>query len=207
VTLPACYRCSRQPCECADGITLYHADCRDILPHLEPVDLVLNDPPYGIGMAANPVRQAHELAAWDNEPIGSIALAMVKRAGNVVVVWGGNYYPVSPSSCWLVWDKEQPEKFSLAMCELAWTNMGTPAKLFRKRVLSYRKIHPTQKPVELMRWCIELSKTTGTILDPFTGSGTTLRAAKDLGRRAIGIEIEERYCEIAANRLRQGVLF
>jgi DNA modification methylase len=90
------------------------------------------------------------------------------------------------------------------MCEIAWTNLSGPAKLFKKRVVGYEKFHPTQKPVELMRWC--LTFTEGVVVDPFMGSGTTLRAAKDLGRKAIGIELEERYCEIAAQRCAQDVL-
>ena len=91
------------------------------------------------------------------------------------------------------------------MCELAWTNLDGPAKLFRKRVLSYVKHHPSQKPVELMQWCMAMCPP-GAILDPFMGSGTTLVAAKLEQRKAIGIEIEERYCEIAAKRLAQEVL-
>lgn len=89
------------------------------------------------------------------------------------------------------------------MCEQAWTNIKMPAKIFRKSVLAYTKYHPTQKPVELMAWCIFVAKVADTILDPFMGSGTTLVAAKQLGRKAIGIEISEDYCRIAVERLRQ----
>ena len=92
------------------------------------------------------------------------------------------------------------------MCEQAWTTLKGPAKIFARHVVSYHKDHPTQKPLELMHWCLNFAPNASTILDPFMGSGTTLRAAKDLGRKAIGIEIEERYCEIAAKRLAQGVL-
>ena len=132
------------------------------------------------------------------------------------IVFGGNYYELPPSPCWLVWDKDNSGDF--ADCELAWTNMATAVRKFKWRwngmlqeKMGQRKEHrqhPTQKPVALLKWCIErLPSSDHTILDPFAGSGTTLRAAKDLGRKAIGIEIEEKYCRIAANRLRQEVLF
>jgi site-specific DNA-methyltransferase (adenine-specific) len=189
-----------------NGITIYHADCREVLPSLPKVDLVLTDPPYGIGIAANPFRQKFERADWDRKPCDEATLAAVVAFGAQSVVWGGNYFPLPPTQCFLVWDKVQPQDFSSAMCEMAWSNLEGPAKLFRRRVVGYHKEHPTEKPIELMRWCLRLAPEAKTILDPFMGSGTTLRAAKDLGRKAIGIEIEERYCEIAANRLRQEVL-
>ena len=188
------------------GIVIYHADCRDILPYLPKVDLVLTDPPYGIGLAANPFRQKFEQSAWDDNPVDSALLAEIIAMGNEAIVWGGNYFGLPAHQRFLVWDKVQPEDFSSAMCEQAWTNIKGPAKLFRRHVVSYEKWHPTQKPLELMHWCIGFLPEASTILDPFMGSGTTLRAAKDLGRKAIGIEIEERYCEIAVRRLAQEVL-
>ena len=100
----------------------------------------------------------------------------------------------------------QPEDFSLAMLEQAWTNLKGPAKMFRKSVTSYAKEHPTQKPVELLQWCIARAGDVQTILDPFAGSGTTGEAAKLMGKKAVLIEREERYCEIAARRLAQDVL-
>lgn len=91
--------------------------------------------------------------------------------------------------------------------ELAWTTLDRPPKAYHAGVNpDGRREHPTQKPLGLMRWCLTTAGGSGTVLDPFMGSGTTLRAALDLGRRAIGIEIEERYCEIAARRLDQMVL-
>jgi DNA modification methylase len=188
------------------GITIYHADCRDVLPTLDPVDLVLTDPPYGIGLAANPFRQRFEQQAWDDAPVDGALLQQCIAAGKDAIVWGGNYFGLPAHQRFLIWDKVQPEDFSSAMCEQAWTSITGPAKLFRRHVVSYEKHHPTQKPVELMRWCLGFAPNATTILDPFMGSGTTLRAAKDLGRKAIGIEIEERYVEIAIKRLAQEVL-
>lgn len=188
------------------GITIYHGDCREILPTLPKVDLVLTDPPYGIGMSMNPFRQKFEKSNWDKFAPDGTVISEVVGAADHSILWGGNYFDLPPNQCFLVWDKMQPQNFSSSMCEQAWTNIKMPAKIFRKSVLAYTKYHPTQKPVELMAWCIFVAKVADTILDPFMGSGTTLVAAKQLGRSAIGIEIEEKYCEIAAKRLSQEVL-
>ena len=186
------------------GITIYHGDCRELLGGDLRADLLLTDPPYGIGLAANPFRQRFVPSAWDDAPVDSaLLLAWIERATKAIV-WGGNYFALPAHQRFLVWDKVQPENFSSAMCEQAWTNIGGPAKLWRDRVVAYHRDHPTQKPLELMQWCLGFAE--GSVLDPFAGSGTTLVAAKNLGRRAIGIEIEERYCEIAAERLSQEVL-
>ena len=191
-----------------DGITLYHGDCREVMPTLGRFDLLLTDPPYGIGIAANPVRQAHKPQDWDNAAVDNDLLLLCVGACENSIIWGGNYFRLPPSRKFLVWDKQQPERFSLAMCEQAWCSFDGNAKLYSRRVVGYHKLHPTQKPVELMRWCFQQVDTSpATILDPFAGSGTTLLAAKLEGRQAVGIEISERYCEIAANRLRQKVLF
>jgi len=94
----------------------------------------------------------------------------------------------------------------LAEAELAWTTRDNVIRVFDCRRSDPDREHPTQKPLDLMRWCLGFFPEAQTVLDPFMGSGTTLRAAKDLGRKAIGIEIEERYCEIAAKRMAQEVL-
>lgn len=202
------------------GITIYHGDCRDVLPTLDKVDLVLTDPPYGIGEAAGKNRTRGQLcestdygfAEWDDEPVDDSLMGDVVRFGKFAAVFGGNYYTMDPASCWLVWDKINYGN-DFADVELAWTNYGTAARLIRHqwngmlRVGKEPRYHPTQKPRDVMRWAIEKCPVSAqTILDPFMGSGTTLRAAKDLGRRAIGIEIEEKYAEIAARRLEQEVL-
>lgn len=186
-------------------------DCRDILPTLGKVDAVLTDPPYGIGIAANPVRQKHERSDWDNAPPSSGLIAQCIAAGEKAIVWGGNYFGLPAAQCFLVWDKLQPQDFSLAMVEQAWTNIKLPAKMFRQSVTSYPKEHPTQKPDNLMKWCLGFLPEANTILDPFMGSGTTGVAAVQMGRDFIGIEREERYFEIAVRRIeeaqRQGDLF
>ena len=197
------------------GITIYHGDCREILPHLPPVDLVLTDPPYGISEKwkggsghgwGNADREKFTRNAWDKEPPSRELIDLVISKGRQAILWGGNYFQLSPSRCWLVWNK--PERgFTLAEAELAWTNADALTRVCDCPRRDSEKAHPTQKPLKLIHWCLlqSWSIDSRSILDPFMGSGTTLRAAKDLGRKAIGIEIEEKYCEIAAKRLSQEV--
>ena len=205
-----------------ESVTIYHGDCREILPTLPKVDLVLTDPPYGTKahFGSDSYSRTHQRRAgsnmesyeWDNEPVDLDLLSGCLSLGSRACCWGGNYYSMPPSPAWLVWDKVNTGKFS--DCELAWTNYGCAARVKRhmwngmiRKGREQRNGHPTQKPLAVIKWCIELCPgCPQTILDPFMGSGTTLRAAKDLGRKAIGIEIEERYCEIAAERMRQEVL-
>ncbi len=193
--------------------TLYLGDCRDIAPSLERPAAVITDPPYGIGIAANPVRQAHEKLDWDNSPPGGDVFDMLLKLTDIHCIWGGNYFQLPPSQCFFVWDKGQPQDFSLAMCEQAWVSKKGPAKIYRRSVLSYSKEHPTQKPVELMAWCIERLdiKEGGTILDPYMGSGSTGVAAVQMRHPFIGIEMEPKYFDIACRRIeeaqRQGDLF
>lgn len=176
-------------------------DCLEVMAEVGKVDAVVTDPPYGIGIAANPVRQKHERANWDAAPPDDAVFAMLLDAAPMHVIWGGNYFNLPPKQCFFVWDKGQPENFSLAMCEQAWVSRKGPAKLYRRSVLSYEKEHPTQKPVDLMEWCIRQIGSPDTILDPFMGSGTTGVAAARLGRKFIGIEIDEKYFQIACRRI------
>jgi len=203
-----------------DSCTIYNADCRDILPELGKVDLVLTDPPYGIGESKGKNKSRAKLAVskdygyseWDSKPVNWGLLSELLGLGKYACCWGGNYYPVQPSPSWLVWDKENG-KTDFADCELAWTNYGRAVRLKKHqwhgmlRKGKEAREHPTQKPLEVIEWCITLCPDEPqTILDPFMGSGTTLVAAKQLGRKAIGIELEEKYCEIAVKRLQQEYL-
>lgn len=191
-----------------NGIVIYHGDCREILPHLEPVDLVLTDPPYGIarvmkgGKGTGHWTLLSDGNPWDHE---APDLTFLLNSAKSFVVWGGNYFNLPLSRGWFVWDKLNAVP-TMGQCELAWTNADRPIQRFEWPVGRNNHGHPTEKPLELITWSITESRTTGTILDPFMGSGTTLRAAKDLGRKCIGIEIEEKYCEIAVKRLAQEVL-
>ena len=199
--------------------TLYCGDCRDILPTLPRVDAVVTDPPYGIGEAAgkNKSRSTKGVPAkdygddsWDNAPIDADLLQTVIAAGEHAVIFGGNYYAVPPSSCWLVWDKLNGAS-DFADCELAWTNLRKAVRRIAwqwngmLRAEKGERVHPTQKPVRVMAWCIEQCPNPQTILDPFLGSGTTGVAAIQLGRKFIGIEREPKYFDIACERIEQAV--
>ena len=173
-------------------------DCRTVLPTLGRVDAVVTDPPYGIGISANPFRQKFMPDNWDSAPADLSILPDVDK-----VIWGGNYFPLPPSQGFLVWDKVQPFDFSSAQVELAWTNIQKPAKIYRQHVVSIAKHHPTTKPEGLMEWCITWAGNHETILDPFMGSGTTGVACAKLGRRFIGVELEPRYFDIACRRIEE----
>lgn len=205
------------------GIVIYHGDCREILPTLPKVDLVLTDPPYGIGAdqpRGNTGKNGHILQRvypktdWDKSPPSQDVINQIVQAGDKAIIWGGNYFGMPPSSGWLVWDKDNGSN-RYADCELAWTNFPMAVRRFLWKWHGFLqdsasekedRHHPTQKPLQVMAWCLSFAPKAQTILDPFMGSGTTLVAAKQLGRQAIGIEIEERYAEIAALRLAQDIL-
>lgn len=194
--------------------TIYHGDCWEILPQLEPVDLVLTDPPYGImlnGSASSRrfnKNRSNGALLWDVLPSDEVLKSVIQKAKRSMV-WGGNHFGIGVTKGWLVWDKKN-DGLNFGECEYCWTTMTFAPRIHREFCVNIDggKIHPTQKPINLMIWCIGIAdkqEFNETILDPFMGSGTTLRAAKDLGRKAIGIEIEEKYCEIAAKRLSQEV--
>ncbi len=195
-----------------DAVTIYHGDCRDILPTLPKVDLVLTDPPYGIlaksGSAATRRSGGNKTdgkMAWDIAPTEEF-LKTIHAMAPHRMIWGGCHLHLGPTFGFLVWDK-QIDGLNFGEVEFCWTSMRFAPRIFRYRAVGVDggKVHPTQKPKELMQWCLGFTEAQS-ILDPFMGSGTTLRAAKDLGRKAIGIEIEEKYCEIAAKRMAQEVL-
>jgi len=197
--------------------TLYHGDCMDILPTMPKVDAVVTDPPYGIGEAAGKNASRTNLAvakdfgvdAWDDKPISDELIRSVIDSGRHSIIFGGNYYALPASSCWLVWDKENGEN-DFADCELAWTNLDKAVRRVRymwngmlRANNEKRGDHPTQKPIGVMEWAIShLPKNAQTILDPFMGSGTTGVACANLGRSFIGIERERKYFDIACERIR-----
>lgn len=201
------------------GITIYHGDCRELLPQMS-FDCVVSDPPYGINHPTNYRARGRGPLAESNDYSPVVGDDRLFDPSFLLrwpcILWGANYYArtLPESSGWLIWDKMRPHDLDQATAELAWSNFVKGARVFRYlwngmiRDGNEYLVHPTQKPVALMQWCLNLKWTPlGVVCDPFMGSGTTLRAAKDLGRRAIGIEIEEKYCEIAAKRLSQEVLF
>ena len=183
------------------GQILVQGDCLEVMPLLGKVDAVVTDPPYGIGIAANPVRQKHAKKDWDSFAATDHHINAMLNISDEQIIWGGNYFGLPPSRGFMVWDKLQPENFSLAMCEMAWRSKDCNAKVFKKSVTGYDKSHPTQKPVALMQWCIGFLPDAETILDPFMGSGTTLVACQNLDRIGIGIELDPDYFAIACKRV------
>ena len=195
---------------------LYLGDCRDILQALAPVDLVLTDPPYGIGEAAGKNKSRGKAAVardygysdWDDAPPADALIDEIRSKGKASILFGGNYFTLPPSSCWLVWDKDNTGDF--ADCELAWTNLPQAVRKFRFRWngmlqenMGAKELreHPTQKPVPVMRWALGQAKGVQTVLDPFMGSGTTGVACVEMDKTFIGIVREAKYFDIACKRI------
>lgn len=191
--------------------TLYLGDCREILPLLPKVDAVVTDPPYGIGAGREKPHNGwkdYGVADWDlTRPSPDILQKMLVISRHQII-WGGNYFTdiLPPTMQWLIWDKGQRD-FSLADFEMAWSSNQAASRIIefaRGKAVLDGKVHPTQKPVEVMKWCIEhLPEPNRTILDPFMGSGTTGVACAKLGRKFIGIEIEPKYFDIACKRIEE----
>ena len=213
------------------GITLYCGDCREVLPllHLEGAACI-TDPPYGINYRSN--HNSSRRGAWarwvryenmpgiygDEQPIDPMPLLNF----DPLVIFGGQYVAnqLPPTRCWIIWDKRDgigPN--NQADCEMAWTNLDKPSRIHRQmwsgllragesNVARSPKLHPHEKPVELMRFAIGYAEPDRRlpIIDPYCGSGSAVLAAKELGYQAIGIEIEPRYCELTVKRLRQEIL-
>ena len=210
--------------------TLYLGDCMDILPTLGKVDAVITDPPYGIGESSKKVesrQRGGKLGTllgykgkamadqkdygsfdWDQSPPPAELIDALRSISDHQAIFGGNYFHLPPSSCWLVWDKLNGAN-DFADCELAWTNWPKAVRRITwrwngmLRQGNEERYHPTQKPLEVMKWAIELCPKADTVLDPFMGSGTTGVACMQLGRKFIGIEREPKYFEIAVRRIEQ----
>jgi site-specific DNA-methyltransferase (adenine-specific) len=209
-----------------DWATLYHGDCLEIAPTLTGIDAVISDPPYGMdldtdnsrfsgGQHGNIARRGNgqgnnRPVMGDDEPFDPSPWIDYPA----VVLFGSNHFAATlPVGTTLVWIKRYDEAFQsfLSDAEIAWMKGGHGVYCRRDLTMTAEakiRRHPCQKPVGIMAWCIRMAKVYEgrTILDPFAGVGTTLVAAKSMGRRSIGIEIEERYCEITAKRLQQNYL-
>jgi len=184
---------------------LWHGDCRELLPVMPQFDLIATDPPYGIGINKShrlSTSKGHGGETWDNETAPAWVMMLCREKAAHFVVWGGNYYDLPPTRCFLVWDKQNDGR-DFADCEYAWTNIDAVARIYRKRPMNMDggKEHPTQKPIGLMEWVISLAPKADTICDPFMGSGTTGIAATNMGKKFVGIERERKYFDLACERI------
>lgn len=201
-------------------------DCLEVMPLLGKVDACVTDPPYGLGEGASKVATRQRKSGgsskaladqrqyvggeWDGSPASIKHINTIRDISKHQIIFGGNYFDgLGPTSCWLVWDKQNGEN-DFADCELAWTNLPKAVRrIFWRWNGMIRKgddvrEHPTQKPVGVMEWCINhLPEATQTIFDPFMGSGTTLVACAKLGRKGIGIELDPEYFNIACKRVEE----
>lgn len=197
--------------------TLYNADCRDVLPLLEGVDAVVTDPPYGIayehgGRPSNGYADKTVMIHGDDKPFDPSHLLAWDA-----ILWGANYYAdkLPTRKSWLVWDKRDgAPSDDGADFEMAWTSVDMQARIFRSIWRGFAKageesgkprVHPTQKPVRLMTWCLGFLPTSETILDPYMGSGTTGVACVRMGRQFIGCEIDPQHFATACRRIRDAV--
>ena len=166
-------------------------------------DLAIVDPPYGIGISNNPIRQQHQKKEWDNNIPEKKYFDELMRVSKNQIIWGGNYFDLPPTQGFFIWDKKQPHDFSLAMCEMAWSSLQKPAKMWTLSVLKeVNKIHPTQKPVQLYEWLlINNAKQGDKILDTHLGSGSIAIACHNLGFDLTACELDNEYYDAAMKRL------
>lgn len=212
------------------GATLYLADCRDVLPTLSGVDAVVTDPPYGVKFAGSATkwsaRTGVTYTSFDDTPenvrvicvpVIEQCIRLAKRVALTPGIPNARIYP-APDGEGVIWYPSGANRgpwgfvthqpiFYYGKCPFLLRGAGSYPTGFQSTEAAEDNGHPCPKPIRQMEWIVNRVSLVGeTILDPFMGSGTTLRAAKNLGRKATGIEIEERYCEIAARRLSQEVL-
>ena len=189
----------------SSNIRIYNEDSLQALRAMQDkqFDLAIVDPPYGIGISGNPVRQQHTRKSWDDAIPDKEYFDQLFRVSKNQIVWGGNYFGLPPTQGFIIWNKVQPENFSLAMCEYAWSSIQSPAKIWTRSVLAEKdKIHPTQKPVDLYKWILSKYAESGAkILDTHLGSGSIAIACWDMGFDLTAYEIDKEYFDAACKRL------
>lgn len=190
---------------------VFNCDCVEYMSTLPDkyYSLAIADPPYGIGLAGNPVRQKQQRKQWDNNAPNINFFKELFRVSKNQIIWGGNYFDLPPTKGFIVWDKKQPIDFTLAMCEYAWTSFDKPAKMFRQHVASNGedKIHPTQKSVALYAWILKHYAQEGdSIFDPMMGSQSSRIAAYVMGFDYVGCEIDNDYFNNGCKRFEKECL-
>ena len=185
---------------------IHNQDCLEAMKLMKDnqFDLAIVDPPYGIGISKNPVRQKHNKKEWDNSIPTKEYFKELFRVSKEQIIWGGNYFDLPPTQGFFIWDKKQPHDFSLAMCEYAWSSLQKPAKMWSLSVLKDKgKIHPTQKPTELYEWLLMNNANEGDkILDTHLGSGSIAIACHNLGYDLTGYELDKEYYDNAIKRIK-----
>lgn len=207
----------------------YNMDCMDGMKEFPDkyFDLAIVDPVYGgvtrggymknlesTKKLAEPIQ--YHTGIWQQEKTGDDYFTELFRVSKNQIIWGGNYFVSSikrDSQCWIVWDKKHPEGVKFADCELAWTSFDRATRIFRYRWNGMlqenmknkeKRIHPTQKPVDLYKWCINnFAKTGDIILDTHVGSASSLIACKNTNHKYVGFELDETYYKLAKQRLDQ----
>ena len=190
-------------------IELLNCDCMEYMAGIEDnaFELAIVDPPYGIGISGNPVRQQHKKKQWDEAIPDAEYFDELKRVSENRIIWGGNYFLdyLGATQGFLIWDKVQPHDFSLAMCEFAWSSFQSPAKIFKRSVLAEKwKQHPTQKPVKLYEWLLtNYAKEGDRILDTHGGSMSSAIAAHYAGFDMVLCEMDKDYFDAGKARFEQ----
>ena len=195
-----------------DKIEITNEDCMDLLKRTPDkfYELALVDPPYGIDINSSG-RLGHyggKGKKWDNHIPNDIYFKELFRVSKNQIIWGGNYFNLPPTRCFLIWDKEQPEDVSFASCEFAWTSFNLSAKTFYKRPQNadVQRIHPTQKPVALYKWLLDkYAKKGDKILDTHLGSGSIAIACHDYGFELTACELDKEYYDKAVQRIKNHV--
>ena len=193
-----------------ENIKLYHGDCMDLLKQTPDkyYDLALVDPPYGLGNSVvnsggRFARYQNKNGNWDNAIPDDAYFNELFRVSKNQIIWGGNYFNLSPTKCFLIWDKQQPQGVSFASCEFAWTSFSSVAKTFYFRPQGQEeRFHPTQKPVALYTWLLNnYAKKGDKILDTHVGSASSLISCHRLGFEYVGFELDKDYYNLAVERL------
>jgi site-specific DNA-methyltransferase (adenine-specific) len=195
------------------NMTFYNCDCMELLKETPDkyYELAICDPPYGIGMGGgligNSKQDYKQFAGEDNSIPQQEYWNELFRVSKNQIVWGGNYMIkyLHPTSCFIIWDKVQPEQFTMAMAELAWTSFNSPAKIYKQRIVGADdiRIHPTQKPVALYKWLLKnYAKEGDKILDTHLGSGSIGIACHYMGFNLTGCELDKEYFDSAMERIK-----
>jgi site-specific DNA-methyltransferase (adenine-specific) len=190
---------------------VHHADCMEIMAQYpyKHFDLAVVDPPYGIDVNMNMGRRKgmgtkHKNKNWDNESPNQYYFNELARISNNQIIWGGNYFALPPSRCFIIWDKKTQEELSFSMCEFAWTSFDKVAKIFRKTIQTdnNNRIHPTQKPVALYDWIYKnYLPEGGKVIDTHLGSGSNRIAADKAGNiNFVGCELDRDYFDAQEKR-------